>query len=64
MDQLAYIESIQPITFYWLDVQEEESLNKSKFKASRELIGQLNWVVDNRAKSGVLINLVKALNIQ
>ena len=47
VDQIDYIENIQPISSYRMDVQEDEELNKSEFKSYRGLTGQLNWAAEN-----------------
>ena len=47
VDQIDYIQNIQPISSYRMDVPEDECLNKLEFKAYRGLTGQLNWAVEN-----------------
>ena len=42
VDQIQYIHSLQPISSYRMDAQDDESLNKMEMKAYRGLTGQLN----------------------
>ena len=47
VDQIEYIQSIQPISSQGLDGEDTASLNKQQFKAYRRLTGQLAWAVEN-----------------
>ena len=44
VDQIEYINQIQPISSHRMDAKDNEDLNKTEFKAYRGLTGQLNWV--------------------
>ena len=47
VDQIEYIQSIQPISSYRMEGNDKEKLNKAELKAYRGLTGQLNWAAES-----------------
>ena len=51
VDQIDYIQSIQPISSYRMDVQEEEGLNKSVFKPIKD--SQVNKIGQQKTQDQI-----------